>query len=52
MEHTNTNNEYTNNELINSLNEEYEKKNTVKKNKKNSIDVTPTRKKNRNYKRW
>ena len=47
MEHTNTNNE-----LINSLNEEYEKKNTVKKNKKNSIDVTPTRKKNRNYKRW
>ena len=45
MEHTNTNNE-----LINSLNEEYEKKNTVKKNKKNSIDVTPTRKKNRNIK--
>lgn len=45
MEHTNTNNE-----LMNSLNEDYEKKNTVKKNKKNSINITPTKKKNKNIK--
>ncbi len=45
MEHTNINNE-----ILNSLNEDYEKKSTIKKNKKNSINITPTKKKNRNLK--